>query len=74
MSFCFCTFWTYVSPVTDVATAILVCRTTGTTADSIDILITLAAVLGEVYTSAEHTADVSVPLIETLLDNCIDER
>lgn len=60
--------------MTDVARAILVHRTAGPTADSVHILVALGRVLGEVDAGAEHAPDVSVPLVEPLLHDGVDER
>lgn len=53
--------------MTNVTTPVFVCRTSSATAYPVNVLVTLAAVLGEVYTGTEHTAYVCVSLVETLL-------
>lgn len=41
---------------------------------TVDILIALAAVFREIYASAEHSTNVCVSFVETLLHDSIDER
>lgn len=57
-----------------IAAAILMCRTSSTAPDSIYILIALGRVLREINASSEHSADISVSLVEALLHDGIDER
>ena len=62
------------SPVADVATSVFMSRASSTAAYPVHVLVTLAAVLGEVNSSAEHAADVSVPFVEAFLNDRVDER
>lgn len=59
--------------MTDVTASIFVRRTPGATAYTVYILIAFATVLGKIYPGTEHTANVSVPLVETLLYDGIDK-
>lgn len=43
-------------------------------ADTVNILITLAGMLREIYPSPEHAPDVRVSLVEPLLHDRIDKR
>lgn len=60
--------------MTNIATSIFVGRTSGSTADPVNILIALAAVLGEINSCPEHTANVGVSLVESFLNDRVDER
>lgn len=60
--------------VTHVTGAILVCRTTGAAADAVDVLVRLGGVFRKVNPSAEHAANVGVPLVETFLYDCLKEK
>lgn len=62
------------SPRTRIARLVLMRRTSNTTADSVHVLIALRTVLGKVNAGAEHSADVGMSFVETLLDDCIDKR
>lgn len=59
--------------MTDVAASILMGGTPGAAADTVDVLVALAAVFCKVYARAEHAADVRVTLVKALLHDSIDE-
>lgn len=57
-----------------VTRSILVRRTSGTSTNAINILITLRRVLGEVDAGAKHASYISIPFVEAFLHNGVDER
>ena len=62
------------SPVADVAGAVLVGGAAGASPDAVHVLVALGRVLGKVDAGAEHAPDVGVPLVEALVDDGVDER
>lgn len=62
-----------VSPLTHVTWPVLVKRTPSATSYTIHILVTLGGVLGEVDPSPEHASYVGVSLVETFVDDGVDE-
>lgn len=60
--------------MTRIAGTILVSGTSGTSSNSIHVLVALAGMLRKVYSSPEHATYVGVSFVETLLHDGIDER
>lgn len=60
-------------PVADVAGAIFVRGAAGAAADAVHILVALGRILGEVDPRSEHSPDVGVSLVKTLVDDRVDE-
>lgn len=58
----------------NVARSVFVHRTSGSAADSVDVLVALGGVLGEVDAGPEHAANVGVSLVEAFLDDRVYER
>lgn len=61
-------------PVADVAGAVFVCRAAGSSADAVNVLVTLRRVFGKVNPGSEHPADVGVPLVKAFMDDGVYKR
>merc|ERR1719412_2732446 len=59
--------------VTSVARSVLMLRTTVASSDTIHVLIALTAVFRKVNACSEHSTNVSMTLIKSFLDDCLDE-
>lgn len=59
--------------MTSITTPILMRGTSCSSTNSINVLITFGRMLGEINARTEHTSDVSVPFVEALLDDGVDE-
>ena len=59
--------------MTLVARSVFVRWTTGAATDAVDVLITLGGVFSKVNTSSKHSTNVSMTLVEALLDDGVDE-